>query len=61
MPKSNEWRYINGISINYHPKWVPGLFLGLNREIQVYHNDMGHGFTDYLPIFDSFSEKKLKG
>jgi hypothetical protein len=59
IPKSNDWRYINGLSINYHPKWVPGLFVGMNRTIQVYRDDMGHGFTDYFPIFDPFQKKNL--
>ena len=59
IPKSNDWRYINGLSINYHPKWVPGLFVGLNRTIQVYRGDMGNSFTDYLPIFDPFQKKNL--
>jgi hypothetical protein len=61
LPKSNDWRYINGLSINYHPKWVPGLFMGLNRTIQVYHNEMGNSFTDYMPIFDPFQKKNLNG
>jgi hypothetical protein len=60
IPKSNDWRYINGISINYHPKWVPGLFLGLNRVIQVYHSDLGHSFSDYFPIIIPFQKKNLK-
>jgi hypothetical protein len=59
IPKSNDWRYINGLSINYHPKWVPGLFIGLNRTIQAYHQDMGHTFSDYFPIFDPFQKKNL--
>jgi hypothetical protein len=59
LPKSNDWRYINGISINYHPKWVPGLFIGLNRTIQVYRDEMGNTFSDYLPIFDAFQKKNL--
>jgi hypothetical protein len=58
-PKSNDWRYINGLSINYHPKWIPGLFIGLNRSIQTYRGDMGHSFSDYLPIFDAFQKKNL--
>lgn len=59
IPKSTDWRYINGLSINYQPKWVPGLFLGLNRTIQTYREDMGHEFTDYFPIFDPFQKKHL--
>jgi hypothetical protein len=60
-PKSNDWRYINGISINYHPKWVPGLFLGLNRTIQVYRGDMGNSFSDYMPIFAPFQKNMTNG
>ena len=60
LPKSNDWRYINGLSINYHPKWVPGLFVGLNRTIQVYHDDMGSSFSDYMPIFAPFQKEKTK-
>ncbi|MBW4360791.1 capsule assembly Wzi family protein [Flavobacterium taihuense] len=59
LPKSQDWRYINGLSINYHPKWVPGLFLGLNRTIQVYREEMGSSFSDYMPIFDPFQKKNL--
>lgn len=59
IPKSNDWRYINGLSINYHPKWIQGLFVGLNRTFQVYHKDMENTFSDYLPIFDAFQKKNL--
>jgi hypothetical protein len=61
IPKSTDWRYINGLSINYHPKWVPGLFVGLNRTLQVYHHDLGHGFSDYFPIFTPFQKKNVSG
>ncbi len=59
ITKNNDWRYINGLSINYQPKWVPGLFIGLNRVIQVYRNDMGNNFSDYLPIIIPFQKKNL--
>ncbi len=61
IPKSNDWRYINGVSINYHPKWIPGLFVGLNRALQVYRDDMGSGFSDYMPIFTAFQKNNLSG
>lgn len=61
VPKINDWRYINGLSINYHPKWVPGLFVGLNRTIQVYRDDMGNNFSDYMPIFAPFQKKNTDG
>lgn len=61
VTKSNDWRYINGLSINYNPKWVPGLFVGLNRTIQVYRDDMGSSFSDYMPIFAPFQKKNVNG
>jgi hypothetical protein len=61
IPKKDDWRYINGLSINYQPKWIPGLFLGMNRTIQVYHDDMGNSFSDYMPIFAPFQKNNLNG
>lgn len=26
-----KWRYLSGLTINWHPKWVEGLFIGINR------------------------------
>lgn len=53
-PKPGDWRYLSGFVFTYHPKWVPGLFLGAARVFQVYHNDMGHKIGDYIPFFSSF-------
>jgi hypothetical protein len=61
IQKNSSWRYINGLSINYHPKWVPGLFIGLNRTIQVYRDEMGNSFSDYMPIFAPFQKKNTTG
>ena len=38
---------------------MPGLFLGLNRVIEVYHNDLGSGFMDYFPVFTAFQKNNL--
>ncbi|WP_051189510.1 capsule assembly Wzi family protein [Daejeonella oryzae] len=56
-PKSESWRYLNGMVLSYQPKWVPGLFLGLTRSFQVYREDMGNGFTDYFPLLSAFEKK----
>ncbi len=32
----NDWRYIQGYSITYSPKWVSGLSLGFMRWVQMY-------------------------
>ncbi|NRS88248.1 hypothetical protein HNQ02_001162 [Flavobacterium sp. 7E] len=60
LPKEQEWRYLSGLSINYHPKWVPGLFVGLNRVFQIYNNSLGSGFSDYFPVITPFQKDKLK-
>ncbi|SFG62400.1 capsule assembly Wzi family protein [Pedobacter insulae] len=49
--KKRDSRYINGLSLAYQPKWISGLYLGLNRSFISYSNDVGNSFTDYLPVF----------
>lgn len=60
-PKKKDWRYLSGFTINYQPKWIPGLFIGLNRVFQMYHEDMGNSFTDYFPVITPFQKKNLDG
>ena len=52
-----SWRYINGITISYNPKWIKGFFLGLNRVAYTYIDYLGEnqGFVHtYLPVFIGF-------
>jgi hypothetical protein len=58
-PKRDDWRYISGIVFTLQPKWVPGLYLGFDRTFTTYREDMGSGFTDYLPIFSAFQKKSF--
>lgn len=58
-PKVKDWRYLNGLTINYQPKWIPGLFIGLNRVFQVYNTDLGGGISDYLPVITPFQKNLL--
>jgi hypothetical protein len=49
-----SWRYLNGISASYNPKWIKGLFLGINRVAYTYNDYIGEhdGFIhNYLPVF----------
>jgi hypothetical protein len=55
-PKPNEWRYLSGLVFTYHPKWVPGLFLGFTRAYQAYQSDVGRSFNDYFPVFSGLSK-----
>jgi hypothetical protein len=59
LPKEQDSRYLNGLTINYHPKWIPGLFIGLNRVFQIYSKDLGGGFSDYFPVITPFQKKNL--
>ncbi|WP_276359536.1 capsule assembly Wzi family protein [Daejeonella sp. H1SJ63] len=52
----DDWRYLSGMVFSYQPRWVPGLFLGLTRSFQTYHEDMDSGFGDYLPLFQAFQK-----
>jgi hypothetical protein len=49
--KNSNWRYFNGLTLSYQPKWIPGLYLGFDRAFHLYHDKLGKGLTDYLPVF----------
>ena len=34
----NDWRYFQGIVINYSPKWIDNLHIGFIRWTQMYHS-----------------------
>lgn len=51
IAKNEDWRYLNGITFTYQPKWIPGLFLGFDRVFTIYNNSLGKGLSDYLPVF----------
>lgn len=49
-----DTRYINAFSVTWHPKWLSGLFLGVNRSTYEYTSSKKNttGFmSKYLPIF----------
>jgi hypothetical protein len=50
VPKRNEPRYFTGFNLNYHPKWIPGLTLGLTRTFDAYQSDV-KTLADYIPFF----------
>ncbi len=58
----NDARYLNAIVVNYQPKWIPGLFLGITRGIQTYKNDLDKqelGMLEkYLPVLALGIQKK---
>lgn len=56
--KNDEWRYINAMSICYQPKWISGLFLGINRSFLIYHDELRGSLGDYLPVISFLSTSK---
>jgi hypothetical protein len=60
VPKNPDWRYFTGFNINYHPKWVPGLTLGLTRTFDAYDQYV-KGFNGYFPFFFPYSKQATAG
>lgn len=56
IPKRDDWRYLNGMIISFNPKWVPGLFIGITRSFQIYHDDMGN-----FPVISPTNKKNVNG
>jgi hypothetical protein len=48
---SKKWRYFNGITITYQPKWMPGLFLGLSRIAYAYNDSLSNGDPSFLKTY----------
>lgn len=56
IPFTGDWRYLNGLTFSYNPKWIPGLFFGFSRTYQQYSEFMGDQWNDFLPIFEPFQK-----
>ena len=54
-----DWRYVNGITFSYQPKWIPGLFLGASRVFQQYNSFNNNTWAYYFPLFEPFQKVKL--
>jgi hypothetical protein len=58
----NRSRYLSAYVISYHPKWVPGLFLGMTRGLQRYRTDIDKSGTSfinkYLPVLTKGFQKQ---
>lgn len=54
-----DWRYLNGITFSYQPKWFPGLFFGGSRVFQQYNSFNDGALSYFFPIFESFQKVRL--
>jgi hypothetical protein len=56
FPKADDWRFYQGLTITYSPKWVKGLSLGFIRWVQFY-GEFAKQNKDYFPVFDNLLRK----
>jgi hypothetical protein len=54
-----DWRYLNGITLSYHPKWIPGFYVGFSRVFQQYSSYNNQSWSYYFPIFEPFQKVRL--
>ncbi|MDP4292796.1 MAG: capsule assembly Wzi family protein, partial [Bacteroidota bacterium] len=47
--RNSDWRYLNWLELSYQPRWIPGLFLGVNRSFISYGKNL-KSLNDYLPV-----------
>ena len=52
--KNNKQRIINGINLNYQPKWIPSLTVGLEQTYMQYEKDMIY-WQDHIPVKNIFT------
>jgi len=55
-PKPDDWRYYQGLSFSYSPKWISGLSLGFTRWVQQYYKNT-QATNDYFPAFSNLFRK----
>ena len=54
-----DWRYVNGFTFSYQPKWIPGLFFGASRVFQQYSSFNNRTWAYYFPVFEPFQKARL--
>lgn len=62
--ETNDWRYLQGFSITYSPKWISGLSIGFIRWVQMYaallegkYQYFMSGKPNYFPAFSNLFRK----
>ena len=63
LGETNDWRYLQGYSITYSPKWISGLSLGFMRWVQMYSSLVRGKYTwmlgnpTWFPAFKNLFRK----
>ncbi len=61
--ETDDWRYLQGLSITYSPKWISGLSLGFIRWVQMYGSLVEGGYPwlkgkpTWFPVFRNLFRK----
>lgn len=58
-PNREKNRYINGLTISYNPKWVPGFYFGATRTVQTFTDSVGASFIDIFPVFWGLTKQSV--
>ena len=56
IEKPDDWRFYQGLTLTYSPKWIDGLSLGFIRWVQSY-GEFATTYRDYFPVFDNLLRK----
>jgi hypothetical protein len=57
IPKRDESRYLSGFVLTYHPKAIPGMFIGASQLSQMYNQDAGKRPSDFFPLLLPFESQ----
>ena len=64
--ETDDWRFMQGYTLTYSPKWISGLSIGFIRWVQMYSALIKGKYTwmegniSWLPIFNNFLRKNDK-
>ncbi|WP_439474448.1 capsule assembly Wzi family protein [Algoriphagus formosus] len=58
-PIREKNRYVNGLTVSYNPKWVPGFYFGATRTVQTFTDSVGTSFIDILPVFWGLTKQSV--
>ena len=61
MEKPEGRRYLSGITLNYQPRWIPGLFIGMSRVYNTNDGMEGSFIEKYLPFLEPFTANSKMG
>lgn len=60
--KRSDWRYLNAMTVNYQPRWLPGLSIGGARSFTIYSDDINRAnYKTWLPVAEPFLKVNAGG